>query len=91
MKYITTSLTPHNFMKIISVIPLKKSILKGDLTYFTSLNTRVGNIVFVPVKSKKVLALVTSCEELKEAKSNVKNMNFNLRKVTKDMGASLFL
>lgn len=78
-------------MKIISVIPLKKSILKGDLTYFTSLNISVGNIVSVPIRSKQTLALVTSTEELEEAKSDIKEMNFNLKKVTEDKGASIFL
>ena len=78
-------------MKIISVIPLKKCILKGDLTYFTSLNIAVGNIVSVPIRNKETLALVTSSEELKGEKSNVKNMDFNLKKVTKDKGSSVFL
>ncbi|MFA6177461.1 MAG: hypothetical protein WC694_01025 [Candidatus Paceibacterota bacterium] len=78
-------------MKIISIIPLKKSAPKGDLTYFTSLNIAVGNIVSVPIRNKETLALVISSEELKKEKSNVKNMNFNLKKVTKDKGSSVFL
>ena len=78
-------------MKIISVIPLKKGILKSDLTYFTSLDVAVGNIVFVPIRSKKTLALVTSSEELQEAKSYVKEMNFNLKKVIENKGESIFL
>ncbi|MFA5841336.1 MAG: hypothetical protein WC847_03655 [Candidatus Paceibacterota bacterium] len=78
-------------MKIISVIPLKKGVLKGDLTYFTSLDIPTGNIVSVPIRNKETLALVTSSQELKESKSNVKGMNFNLKKVTKDKGNSIFL
>lgn len=77
-------------MKIISVIPLKKGILKGDLTYFTSLDISIGNIVSVPIRNKKILALVVSTEELKEKKSNIKNMNFSLRKITEDKGISVF-
>lgn len=78
-------------MKIISVIPLKRGILKGDLTYFTGFDVSPGNIVSVPMRNKKILALVTSVEELKEAKSNVKGMNFNLRKVAETKGHSIFL
>jgi len=78
-------------MKIISVIPLKKTILKDDLTYFTNLDIAVGNIVYVPMKSRKTLALVTSVKELKEMKSNIKEMNFNLRKVIENKGNSIFL
>ena len=78
-------------MRIVSVIPLKKGVLKGDLTYFSSLEITVGDIVTVPVRSKKTLALVTSIEELKEAKSDVKKMNFNLKKVAENKGPSIFL
>ena len=78
-------------MKIISVIPFKKGIPKGDLTYFTSLEVATGNIVTVSIKSKKILALVTSVEELKDKKSNVKGMNFNLKKVIENKGDSIFL
>ncbi len=78
-------------MKIISIIPLKKNTLRGDLTYFTNLDIAVGNIVSVPIRNKETLALVTSSEELTERKSNIKNMNFNLRKVTKNKGSSIFL
>lgn len=85
------SLTPHNYMKIISVIPLKKGILKSDLTYFTSLDISIGNIVSVPIKNKETLALVTESSELEERKSNIRGMDFNLRKVTKDKGISIFL
>jgi primosomal protein N' (replication factor Y) len=77
-------------MKIVSVIPLKKSLLKGDLTYFTSLNVEVGNIVYVPVRNNKTLSLVTSVEELEEAKTDVKKMDFNLKKVLENKGASIF-
>lgn len=78
-------------MKIISVIPLKKGILKGNLTYFSNLNISPGNIVSAPIKNKNILALVTSVEELKEAKSSVKNMNFDLKKIVENKGNSIFL
>lgn len=78
-------------MKIVTVIPLKKGIPKGDLTYFTSLDIAVGNIVSVPLKNRKILAMVASSEELKGEKSNIKRMNFNLRKVMENKGSSIFL
>src|SRR3989339_851242 len=78
-------------MKIVTVLPLKKAILKGDLTYFTNLDIAVGRIVYVPVRNKQTLALVISVKELKEMKGNVKGMDFSLRKVIKDKGNSVFL
>jgi primosomal protein N' (replication factor Y) len=78
-------------MKIISVIPFKKGILKGDLTYFSSLDISIGDIISVPLRGKTTLALVTSTEELKTEKSNVKKMNFNLKKVIENKGPSIIL
>jgi primosomal protein N' (replication factor Y) len=78
-------------VKIISVIPLKKGALRGDLTYFTSLEIPAGNIVTVPVRKQNVPALVTSSEDLKSSKSDVKGMDFNLRKVQANLGKSIFL
>lgn len=78
-------------MKIISVIPLKKGVLKGHLTYFTSLDIQAGNIVTVPIRKQNVLALVTSSDNLKDSKSNVKSMAFNLKKVHANLGKSIFL
>jgi primosomal protein N' (replication factor Y) len=77
-------------MKIITVIPLKKGLVRSDLTYFTGLNVSLGNVVSVPIRSKLTLALVTSAVELKDAKSSVRGMNFNLRKVAENKGESVF-
>lgn len=78
-------------MKIITVLPLKKGILKGNLTYFTGLDLPVGHIVSVPIRNKKILALVTSSEELKDQKSSLRGADFSLKKVAEDKGNSIFL
>lgn len=78
-------------MKIISIIPLKKSFVKDNLTYFTSLDISTGDIVSVPLRSKKTLGLVISSDDLSQKKSNVKTMKFNLKKVTETKGNSIFL
>ncbi len=77
-------------MKILEIIPLRKGIFKDNLTYFTSLDVSIGDIVNVPIRSKNTLGLVSSVEELTTEKSNVKNMNFNLRKVSDTKGISIF-
>ncbi|PIR68101.1 hypothetical protein COU49_02910 [Candidatus Nomurabacteria bacterium CG10_big_fil_rev_8_21_14_0_10_35_16] len=78
-------------MKILSVIPLKKGVLKGNLTYFSSLDIPVGNIVSISLRNKKELGLVVATEDLSQKKSNVKNMNFNLKKINETKGSSIFL
>ncbi len=61
------------------------------MTYFTNLNVSVGNVVSVPIRNKKTLALVISTEELRENKNSVKRMDFHLKKITADKGSSIFL
>lgn len=77
-------------MKILSVIPLKKGSPLRDLTYFTSLDIAPGHVVAVPIKSKKVLALVSRVSPLEQAKSGIKEMSFGLKKVSEDKGPSVF-
>lgn len=77
-------------MKILSVIPLKKGVPAGKLTYFTNQNIPAGHIVAVPFRSKKILSLVVSAQDASETKGDIKSMNFNLKKVAEDKGASIF-
>lgn len=68
-------------MKIVTIIPLEKGPLRGDLTYFTSKNIENGSIVEATLRSKKILGLVVSVEELTGSKGEVKEMDFNLKKI----------
>jgi len=78
-------------MKILSVIPLQSGILKENLTYFTNADIPIGNIVSVPVRNKKTLALVIGSENLHEQKTSVKELNFSLKKAEENKGRSVFL
>ncbi len=77
-------------MKILTVIPLQKGAFREDLTYFTAKDAPVGAIVEIPVRKKNILGLVASTEDAEGAKSDIKNMDFNLRKVTEVKGNSVF-
>ncbi len=77
-------------MKILTVIPLQKGMFTGDLTYFTSREVELGDITLVPIRSKKVLGLVIKIEELSESKTEVKNLEFGLRKIIENKGPSFF-
>ena len=68
-------------MKIVNVIPLKKGVFKNDLTYFTSKNIDRGNIVKITLRGKEILGLVLSTEDVSGAKINIKDLNFNLKKI----------
>lgn len=75
-------------MYVITVIPLKKSVQKETLTYFTSQETKPGMIVHVPVRKRTIPGLVIDIKNAEEEKSNLKNADFNLKKVTDVVGPS---
>jgi len=77
-------------MKIVTVVPLKKGVWKEDLTYFTAQNIANGSIVSIPLRNKKVLGLVIDVEDASHAKSNIKDMSFNLKKIIEVKEHSLF-
>jgi primosomal protein N' len=68
-------------MKIVTVVPLKKGAWKEDLTYFSAKDVPDGSIVTIPFRNKKVLGLVTGVENAGHAKSSIKSMSFNLKKI----------
>ncbi|MFZ3015784.1 MAG: hypothetical protein WA101_02135 [Minisyncoccia bacterium] len=78
-------------MKIVTVIPLEKGIFKEDLTYFTAKTIENGSIVSIPIRNKKALGLVISSEEVKDIRSGVKSMPFNLKKIIDIKKYSIFL
>lgn len=77
-------------MKLVTVIPLKKGGSRGDLTYFTTKEVSTGNIVSIPLRNKNILGLVVGVEDAQSAKSDVKDMNFSLRKITEVKEYSIF-
>lgn len=79
-----------NEIKIVTIIPLTKSVFKSDLTYFTSKDIENGSIVTVPVRNKKILGLVVSCEDVSQVKSGIKDMSFNLKKILDIKNNSIF-
>ncbi len=68
-------------MNIITVIPISRSKIASELTYFTAINTPVGSIVTVPLRSKKIHAIVTKIESALDLKSAIKDAPFKIRKL----------
>ncbi|PIP69000.1 hypothetical protein CO033_02815 [Candidatus Nomurabacteria bacterium CG_4_9_14_0_2_um_filter_32_10] len=77
-------------MKIVTVIPLEKGVFKTDLTYFTAKDIKNGSIVSVPIRNKKILALVVSCQDVSNEKSGIKDMPFKLKKIDEIKKHSIF-
>lgn len=77
-------------MKIVKVIPLQRGVWKTDLTYFTTKDVSKGSIVSVSIRDKKILALVVNLEDVTDAKGDVKDMPFELKKITDVKKNSIF-
>ncbi|MEK7088523.1 MAG: hypothetical protein AAB913_00140, partial [Patescibacteria group bacterium] len=77
-------------MKIVTVIPLEKGAFKTDLTYFTAKDIKNGSIVSVPIRNKKILGLVISCQDVMNAKTGIKDMSFKLKKIIEVKKHSIF-
>ena len=77
-------------MKIVTVIPLRKGTWSEDLTYFSAKEIQNGSIVTVPLRKKNILGLVISVEDASEAKINIKDFSFNLKKVIDVKTDSIF-
>jgi primosomal protein N' (replication factor Y) len=77
-------------MYIATVIPLTKGAQKEYLSYFSATDIPVGSIVSVPVRTKTVDAIVINMEEARNIKSDIKNADFQLKKIISVKGDSPF-
>jgi primosomal protein N' (replication factor Y) len=68
-------------MKVINVIPLARGIFREELSYFTSQDVLPGSIVTVPVRGRKINALVVAAEDATEAKAAIKASSYAIKKV----------
>lgn len=77
-------------MYIATVIPLSKGYQKEYLTYFSATDIAVGSLVSIPIRSKTVDAIVINSEEARDIKSDIKNADYQLKKIIKIKGDSPF-
>ena len=70
-------------MNIIRVIPLTRSKVASELSYFTAQDVSIGSIVSVPLRSKTIHAIVTDTRPGEDLKGDIKNAPFEIRKLGK--------
>jgi primosomal protein N' len=73
-------------MYLITVLPLSKKARTDVLSYFYSADIPLGMLVEVPFRGKPMLALVTSTKPVEDAKGEIKEAGFQLKKMTKVIG-----
>src|SRR6188472_3354960 len=77
-------------MRIVTVIPFSKGPMKENLTYFSARDIAVGSIVEATLRNKKLLGLVVDSKNASEAKGELKELDFNLKKIVDVKENSLF-
>lgn len=77
-------------MYIIDVIPIAKGMGADTLSYFTSKEVTLGALVDIPLRSKTVEGIVVSVRRAEDAKADIKQAAFALRKIEK-LSSSDFL
>ncbi|NCU28089.1 MAG: hypothetical protein EOM85_00225 [Candidatus Moranbacteria bacterium] len=77
-------------MYIATVIPIKKGIQGEYLSYFSQDNIDPGTMVVVPIKSREEDAIVVNSEEVLSLKSDIKNRDYQLKKILRIKGLSPF-
>lgn len=73
-------------MYILTVIPIKKGVQGEYLSYFYSENLAPGTMVLVPIRSKEEHAIVIDSEEVLDLKSEIKNKDYQLKKIIRVKG-----
>lgn len=68
-------------MNILKVVPFKKGFRTEYLTYFTTKEVVVGNIVTFEIKSKTYQGFVIEVENASTTKSDIKQSTFSLKKI----------
>jgi hypothetical protein len=54
--------------------------MSPTLSYFTTSDIEVGSIVSVPIRSKNIHAIVSEVRPAEEARSEIRNAPFEIRK-----------
>ncbi|MDP3956105.1 MAG: hypothetical protein Q8Q18_02585 [bacterium] len=78
-------------MFLVTVTPLKKAISKETLSYISRERAIVGSAIHVPIRNKESLALVNSCELVRNKKSDIKNAGYALRPLKKQRARHIVL
>ena len=66
---------------ILTVIPIGKSVPRGELHYFSGLSPLIGSLISVPLKNKNSPAVVIGSQNAKEIKTDLKNFSYEVKKI----------
>ena len=77
-------------MNIITVIPLTRSKMVSELSYFTASDVPAGAVVSVPLRSSTVNAIVIDVKPVSDMKGDIKDATYALKKLGKVKAIAFF-
>ena len=77
-------------MYVTTVMPLLRTGLGHELTYFSKLALPIGSVISVPLRGKKGKGIVLSSTSVENEKLTIKRGGFALRKILSSKGILLF-
>lgn len=77
-------------MYILSVIPISRGIPFNTLSYYSQDSILAGSFVEIPFGKQIINGLVFDCQSLIEAKTNIKQATFSMKKIKGVLGISPF-
>lgn len=78
-------------MKLVTIIPFLKTLQTETLSYFSGKEVALGDIVTAPVRNKDVDGIVIDAQNVSMQKGDIKDADFNLKKIKNVKGSSIFL
>ena len=78
-------------MQLVEVIPISRAISKESLSYFTSKKISPGSIISVPLRGKKVKALVLGSKKVSSSKSELRSNEYSIKKALESKPKKIFL
>lgn len=77
-------------IKIATVAPIGEGVFVDSLTYFTLRDIKPGSLIFVPLRKKKMPAILLSMKPVKDVRSEIKNSGFELKKIESATNQEIF-
>jgi len=77
-------------MKVVTIIPIARGVFKDYLTYFTNLPVQNGDLVLAPLRNRQIEGLVVDIKDATNLKSELKQSNFSLKKISKISQTNFF-
>ena len=78
------------YMFVITVLPIARGIGKEELSYLSPESLQQGDLLFVPVRKKKVPAIVVESRESTALKAELKEARFRLKILRAPVGVAFY-